>query len=215
MRLRRVIARALPNAADVAPVRRAYAAIHSLAHILSPPSPPNLPEPNEERCNERRTGAEIKAEIKAQVQRWSFDLGKQLRRTAQERAWREHFRRMIANFGERLYTCYDHPVLPRTNNDLEQALRALNRTERRMTGRKHVGRRLVRTPGLIGAGARLARAPTPESKIAALPAPCRRGFSARRRTRTHPRGAVLAFRRDPTSFLAQLEAQELQSELTK
>ena len=188
-RLRHVIARALPPADAVAPVRRAYVAIHALAHLLEP---------------DGRSSAAVEDDIT----RWAAHLGTQLRRTPEERAWRAHCRAMVASFGARLYACYDHPLLPRTNNDLEQGLRALNRAERRITGRKHVGRRLVRTPGLIGAGAHLARAPTPARHIAGLPAACRRGFTARRRQRTRPRGAALAFRRDPAAFLARIESGE-------
>jgi hypothetical protein len=134
-------------------VRRAYAAIHALAHLLTP--------------DERAAAA-----VAAAVHAWAAGLGTQLRRTAAERAWRAHFRTIVASFGARLYTCYDHPALPRTNNDLEQALRAPSRAERRITGRKHVGRRLVRTPGLIGAGARLARTDAPALTVAALPVAC-------------------------------------------
>jgi len=184
-----VIARATPTASAVAPVRRAYAAIHALAHLLTP---------------EGRAAVAVAADVHA----WAAGLGTQLRRTAAERAWRTHFRALVTSFGARLYACYDHPQLPRTNNDLEQALRALSRAERRITGRKHVGRRLVRTPGLIGAGGRLARADAPATSVAALPAACRRGFSARRRERTRPRGAALAFRRDPAAVLARIEANE-------
>lgn len=188
-RLRHVIARALPPPEAVAPVRRAYAAIHALARLLDP---------------DGRGGAAVAAD----VAHWAAGLGTQLRRTPAERAWRAHVRALVASFGARLYVCYDQPLLPRTNNDLEQALRALNRAERRITGRKHVGRRLVRTPGLIGAGAHLARTATPECQVAGLPTACRRGFSARRHQRTRPRGAALAFRRDPAAFLARLEADE-------
>jgi len=184
-----VIARATPAPAAVAPVRRAYAAIHALAHLLTP---------------DERTAAVVAAD----VAQWASALDHTLHRTRAERAWRAHFRTMVASFGVRLYACYDHPHLPRTNNDLEQALRALSRAERRITGRKHVGRRLVRTPGLIGAGGRLAAADAPATVVAALPAGCRRGFSARRRQRTRPRGAALAFRRDPATVLARIEATE-------
>jgi hypothetical protein len=188
-RLRHVIARALPPPEAIGPVRRAYATLHALARLLEP---------------DGRGGTAVQAD----VTRWAARLGPQLRRTPAERTWRAHFRAIVRSFGARLYACYDHPQLPRTNNDLEQGLRALNRAERRITGRKHVGRRLVRTPGLIGAGACLAQATTPATAVAALPPECRRGFSARRQQRTRPRGAALAFRRDPVAFLARIEAAE-------
>ncbi len=181
-----MIAKARPSNRRVAQVRRGYAAIHALVQLLEPHG---------------STAAEVRAEVK----QWQQALPLSLRNTPRERAWQEHFERLLASFGDRLFTCYDHPLLPRTNNDLEQALRALNREERRITGRKHVGRRLVRTVGLVGAGRLLAQEDTAVEHIAHLPLTERRGFRTRRDSRTPARGQALAFRRDPAKFLTSLE----------
>lgn len=184
--MRDVIAKARPSNRRVAQVRRGYAAIHALAQLLEPHG---------------STAAEVRADVK----QWQEALPLSLRNTPRERAWQEHFERLLASFGDRLLTCYDHPLLPRTNNDLEQALRALSREQRRITGRKHVGRRLVRTPGLVGAGGLLVREVAAVEHIAHLPRTERCGFRTRRDPRTAARGQALAFRRDPAKFLATLE----------
>lgn len=181
-----MVAKALPSERQVDAIRRAYAPIHTLAQQLEP---------------DGRSGTEVHAA----VDRWQQELDSSLGATARERAWREHFKGIVHAFGKRIFTCYDHPLIPRTNNDLEQALRALSRHERRITGRKHVGPRLVRTPGLVGAGALLAREPAPAQHVARLPHAQRRGFQTRRRRRSKPRGQGLAFRRTPAEFLAALE----------
>ncbi len=89
---------------------------------------------------------------------------------------------------------------------MEQALRALSTRERRITGRKHVGPKLVRIPGLVGAAELLANDPTACEQIATLPHTARRGFQTRRRHLATPRGQALAFRRAPAQFLAAVES---------
>jgi len=87
---------------------------------------------------------------------------------------------------------------------MEQALRPLSTRERRYTGRKHVGPKLVRVHGLVGTAALLVHDATAREQIATMPSAARRGFQTRRR-RAIPRGQALAFRRQPAAFLATLE----------
>ena len=105
-------------------------------------------------------------------------------------------------FGARLFPCGDYPPLPRTNNDMEHSLRALSTCERRCTGRKHVGPKLVRVHDLVGAAALLVHDVTAREQIAALPSAERRGFQPRRRRHAKPRGQGHAFRRSPSTFAA-------------
>ena len=145
------------------------------------------------------------AAVAAAVAQWTAQLDVTLDANPREQQWRAHFRKIVGAFGARLFPCYDHPLLPRTNNDLEQALRALSSRERRCTGRKHVGPKLVRVQGLVGAAALLVHDVTARDQIAALPSADRRGFQPRRRRLAKPRGQGLAFRRAPAVFLAGLE----------
>lgn len=51
-------------------------------------------------------------------------------------AWRDHLILILRRLWPGLFACYDQPLLPRTNNDLEVFLGGLKRTRRRNTGRK-------------------------------------------------------------------------------
>lgn len=186
LRLRRVIAKALPPRARADEIRHAYTAIHTLATLCEP-------------------GVQNAAAVETAVARWSEQLDAWLGATPREQAWRHHFRKIVRAFGTRLFPCYDTPLLPRPNNEMEQALRALVSRERRITGRKHVGPRLVRISGLLGAAEILVRQPAACERIANLPAAERRGFQTRRQRVATPRGQALAFRREPTEFLAKTE----------
>jgi hypothetical protein len=182
-----VVAKALPSKRRLDEIRRGYVAIHTLAELLEPEG--------------LRTGTEVQAEVK----QWQEGLESRLGTTPRQRDWREHFRRVVHSYGERILTCYHHPRIPRTNNDLEQALRALVRQERRITGRKHVGAKLVRIQGLVGAGEVLVHEPAAAERIATLPRGQRTAFQPRRQRLAKPRGQGLAFRREPAKFLASLE----------
>lgn len=185
-RLRRVIAKSLPPAAVAEEIQHGYTAIRELASRLG-------------------ASAAGAANVAQAVGQWADQLTDTLDATPREQQWRAHFRKIVRAFGARLYTCYDHPRLPRTNNDLEQALRALSTRERRCTGRKHVGPKLVRVQGLVGAAALFAQDPSARDQIADLPSAVRRGFQPRRQRLAKPRGQGLAFRRAPEVFLAALE----------
>jgi hypothetical protein len=51
-------------------------------------------------------------------------------------AWRDHLILIVRRLWPGLFACYDQPLLPRTNNDLEVFFGGLKRERRRNTGRK-------------------------------------------------------------------------------
>ena len=187
LRLRRVIAKARPSKKWADEIHRAYAQIHALGTLLTP-------------------GTKGAAEVETAVAQWTLQLESSLGTTPRERTWRDHFRKIVRAFGYRLFPCYDTPVIPRTNNDMEQALRALSARQRRLTGRKHAGAKLVRICGLVGAAEILVHEPAARDRISILPTAERRGFQPRRQRLAAPRGQALVFRRTPEAFLAKVEA---------
>lgn len=182
-----MIAKALPPRELADEIRRAYTAIYAVTTLLDP-------------------GAQTATDVETAVARWNEQLESSLAATPRERTWRDHFRKIVRAFGKRLFPCYDNPVIPRTNNDMEQALRALASRERRITGRKHVGPKLVRIRGLVGAAALLVNEPDARERIAILPDAERRGFQTRRARGATPRGQALTFRRKSAEYLANAEA---------
>src|SRR5262249_25815588 len=122
-----------------------------------------------------------------------------------------HFRKVTRSYWPGLFPCYTVPELPRTNNDLEQVFGAYRYHDRRTTGRK------VASPGLVLSGSVCfiaAAATRVHIYPAADPRPenggaCQALGQAREPRRQH-RILRRRFRRDPTSYLAQLEANLLQ-----
>lgn len=47
-------------------------------------------------------------------------------------------------FWKGLFTCYDNPILPKTNNDLEQRINRTKRTPRKISGRKSTHNSIIR-----------------------------------------------------------------------
>jgi hypothetical protein len=58
--------------------------------------------------------------------------------------WRAHFVSALRRFWPGLFHCYDQPLLPRTNNEIELYYHRLKRQRRRNTGRKGTQDYLVR-----------------------------------------------------------------------
>jgi hypothetical protein len=170
-------------------VRVAYRWVHRTAHALS----------NEQ----QNTGAAVK-------RRLGGLLGAMTRHRA--RAGRlapalAHFLQVSRSYWPGLFHCYEVPDLPRTHNDLEQCFGAHRYHERRATGRKGASPALVLRGSvqLIAAMATRLRgfaawelAPEEVSDWQAL----RRELDTRRQRRTLRR----RFRRNPDSYLAELEA---------
>jgi hypothetical protein len=122
-----------------------------------------------------------------------------------------HFLKVTASYQPGLFHCYDVPDLPRTNNELEQYFGAARFQERRATGRKQA------MPGLVIRGAvrmvaSLATRAQPFSAADLRPADCARWRQLRSEVeaRHEARRAQLRFRREPATYLAQLEAALLQ-----
>ena len=59
-------------------------------------------------------------------------------------AWRDHFVSALRRFWRGLFHCYDQPLVPRTNNEMEIFYSGLKRQRRRNTGRKGTQDYLVR-----------------------------------------------------------------------
>jgi hypothetical protein len=64
-------------------------------------------------------------------------------------------------FGAKIFSCYDHPDLPRTDNGLEGVFRDTRRHERLITGHKSTARRTVRDGPLLLPALQRARRETP------------------------------------------------------
>jgi hypothetical protein len=189
-RLQAILQRGLTETAALWPdVRVAYRWVHRAAHVLT----------NEE----HHPGAVVK-------QRLGGMLGAMTRHRAAAgtlAAVLAHFLKVSRSDWPGLFHCYEVPDLPRTNNDLEQSFGAYRYHERRATGRKGASPALV----LRGSVQLLAATATRLRVFAAwelAPEDVRAWHALRHDLETRRQRRILRrrFRRDPASYLAELEA---------
>jgi hypothetical protein len=122
-----------------------------------------------------------------------------------------HFLKVSRSYWGGLFRCYESPDIPRTNNDLEHAFGSHRYHERRASGRRRA------SPGLVVMGSvrlisGLATRLRPEEGLRLSLGyvepwqELRRGLEKRREVRRQQR----RFRRDPASYLTDLERRCLQ-----
>jgi hypothetical protein len=126
----------------------------------------------------------------------------------------EHFVKVTRSYWPGLFHCYAVPDLPRTNNDLEQCFGSHRYHERRASGRKGASPSLVLRgeARLLAAAATRQHVYTAEELAEADPvrqAELRQHLESRRQRRVNR----TRFRRDPQTFLQQLEEKLLQPAL--
>jgi hypothetical protein len=121
-------------------------------------------------------------------------------------AWAVHFYKVTQRYWRGLFPCYDLPEVPRTNNDLEQYFGTARHHERRATGHK----RPTSALGVRGSVRVVASVATPRGAWTAQelrPASVEAWRTLRENleARHERRRAARRFRRDPLTYLAQLE----------
>lgn len=88
----------------------------------------------------------------------------------------KHMLKTSEIFGAKLFTRYDHPDLPPTNNDLEGVFRLIRRHERLITGHKSTARHTVRDgPFLLPALERIQRGLPSIDELSGIPEKTWRG----------------------------------------
>lgn len=122
-----------------------------------------------------------------------------------------HFVKVTQSYAPHLFFCYQVPDLPRTNNDLEQSFGSVRFHERRATGRRGA------LPGLVVHGAvRLQAALATRIRTFTANDLAPHDLQAWREVRSQVafrqegRRKQFRFRKDPATYLAQLEDQFLQ-----
>ncbi len=123
----------------------------------------------------------------------------------------EHFCQITDNFAVGLFHCYDVEGLPRTNNELEHCFGVARVHERRATGRRGA------IPGVVVRGSvRVIAAVTTTSQVFSVedlqPRDYQRWRELRRQLqqREETRRKQWRFRKEPSAYLAALEARLLQ-----
>jgi hypothetical protein len=174
------------------PLQRAYGFIHQAAQILT--------------NDEQETGAQVRERYLryvAQMQEQKAPLG-QLAEAI------DHFCHKTSNFAGGLFQCYDVEGLPRTNNELERCFGVARVHERRATGRRGA------IPGVVVRGSvRVMTAVVTKEQMFSVEELRPRDYQRWHELRRHlqqceeTRWRQFRFRKNPSAYLAALEAQLL------
>jgi hypothetical protein len=196
-RLKTILRRGLEATASLWPeVRVAYGWVHRAAHILN--------------NDAQETGAAVQRRLHGL-------LGAMRQHRTKAGALAPavgHFLKVSRRYWPGLFHCYSVADLPRTNNALEQFFGAYRSHERRATGRK------VASPAVVLRGAvRLVACvatrlrPFTSAELAPDPISAWQELRHALETRRHQRTQRRRFRRDPATYLRQLEVKLLQLSL--
>ena len=125
-------------------------------------------------------------------------------------AWATHFYKVTMNYWRGLFHCYADPQIPRTNNDLEQYFGSARHHERRATGHKRPTSAVV-VRGSVRVVAAVATQLREWSAAALRPGSVGawRRLREELEARQEARRATRRFRKDPATYLANLEAHLL------
>ena len=126
-------------------------------------------------------------------------------------AWARHFSRVTHSYWRGLFHCYDLPEVPRTNNALEQYFGMARHHERRATGHKRAPAALaVRGSVRVVAAGATALGTWTAQELRPASVEVWRTLREKLDARHADQRAARRFRRDPTTYLNQLEAKLLQ-----
>ena len=128
--------------------------------------------------------------------------------------WAVHFYKVTRSYWRGLFHCYEMPEVPRTNNELEQYFGRARHHERRATGHKSPASALV-VRGSVRVVAAVATALGAWTAHELRPVCLENWRTLREKLEArHERlRAARRFRRDPATYLAQLEEHLLQQGL--
>lgn len=197
LRLKTLLDRGLEETCGLwEPIRRGYQWVHRAVHLL------NNAEALERALLQDRYG-QLLSEIGASV----LESGLLGRAATQ-------FVKVSKSYESGLFVCYGVADLPRTNNALEQAFGSYRYHERRCSGRKIASGMTV----IRGSVRLVAALSTPEHAYAGAdlrPRCLSKWHSLRRelQCRHQERSQQRRFRKDPQSYLAELEARLLKAVL--
>jgi len=125
-----------------------------------------------------------------------------------------HFLKVSASYGPGLFHCYDLAGLPRTNNDLEQYFGSARYHQRRASGRVHAAAAtVVRGPVRVLAATAARLRPYGEYELRHPDLERWRSLRESLQRRQEARRQQARFRKDPTGYLARLEAVPLKPSL--
>lgn len=108
-------------------------------------------------------------------------------------------------FWKGLFACYDHPLIPRTNNDLELFFREIKRDHRRITGLRSWNRYIMRHGENIVLTADAFKDKNIQLRITSVKYETYENVKLQWQNRTLEHTKHLRFKKDPKKYLTNLE----------
>ncbi len=195
--MKRLLEKALAETAELwRPIQTAFRWVHAAARVLA----------NDD-------GAD-KGSVQRRFGRVLQNIGLVKGRLGELSEPLNHFLKVTRSYRPGLFHCYEQPNLPRTNNDLEHLFGQHRHHERRATGRKRAPLSLVlRGSARLVAGVATRLRPYTADDLVLRDTARWRQLRSSIRQRFALRAQGLRFRRDPASYLAQLEERALKQSL--
>lgn len=192
-----MLTKALGQGAERWPlIAQAYAWVHRVAHVLG---------------NEEHASA---ASVQQRYEHLIQTMQEQRDQLGFLSGAIDHFLAVSTSHAAHLFFCYDHSLIPATNNDLEHCFGSVRYDERRTTGRRGA------IPGLVVRGAVRVLAALATRSCCFLPSglfcedlPAWHRLRQQLDYRQEGRRRQLRFRKDPAAYLARLEAVLLKPSL--
>jgi hypothetical protein len=196
-RLRRLVVQGLTTTETLwPPIRTTYGWVHRAARLLA----------NEE--------AAPGSEVQQQMDELLREMRKEQATAGPLTPAVVHFLKVSASYGPGLFHCYDSVGLPRTNNDLEQYFGSARYHQRRASGRVHAApATVVRGAVRVLAATATRLQPYGEYELRHPDLERWRRLRDSLQLRQEARCQQARFRKDPTAYLARLEAIPLKSGL--
>ena len=168
----------------------------NIAHMLDPDNTPGTPS----REAREKGEAALREYVDSLIDKFS---GTDPRRDA----FLKNIRMFTPSFLPGLFTCFEHPLLPRTNNDLERFIRANKGRYRRITGRHSWSSFILREGEFVVFFDGKESEAQQVNRLGQVPDADYRTRHDRWIKRQEPTRLRQRFRKDPANYLNHLEAQ--------
>lgn len=129
----------------------------------------------------------------------------------QDKPFIQNLKNYSKGFWKGLFTCYDHPLIPRTNNDLELFFRGIKRDHRRITGLRSWNRYIMRHGENVVLTADAIKDNNIQLRITSVKYETYKNLKQQWYKRTLEHTKHLRFKKDPKKFLSNLEEKWINS----
>lgn len=179
---------------DYHQVVRLSTRIRRIANILEP--------------SKRKTSASVEKRLAEYLK----EINKTLTKEA-DAAFVDNLNRYSNGFWKGLFTVYDHPILPRTNNDHELFFRTIKRRHRRITGLRSWNRYIMRHGEYIVFAEDAISNSSTITRLAAVPFDEYKNEMKKWEERTSEHIKRFRFKKDPDKYLKSVEEKWLNQQL--